>query len=141
MVYPLTTAMAGAFLIILQQFLMMNAGSHRARAKIGVGYSEDQDLERKVRRHGNLAENGALFLVILALVEGFSGGGTTVTIFAAVFVIARISHAIGFSSLSGSHADGSAFTPFVLFRMFGAMGTGLTGIALGLYLTYLLATL
>lgn len=141
MVYPLTTAMAGAFLIILQQFLMMNTGMHRTKAKVGVGHSEDRDLERKVRRHGNLAENAALFLVILALVEGLTGGSAVVTSFAAIFVIARISHAIGFMSLSGSHADGSEFTPFVFFRMIGAMGTGLTGIALGLYLAYLLATL
>jgi len=141
MVYPLTTAMAGAFLIILQQVLMMNTGTHRAKAKIGVGLGEDRDLERKVRRHGNLAENAALFIVILALVESFTGGGTAVNSFAIVFVIARISHAVGFMSLTGSHADGSAFTPFVFFRMIGAMGTGLCGIGLGLYFSYLLATL
>ncbi|WP_461458816.1 MAPEG family protein [Parasphingorhabdus sp.] len=141
MVYPFTTAIAGAFLIILQQLLMMNTGTHRAKAKIGVGLNDDRELERKVRRHGNLAENAALFLVILALVEGFTGGGIAVTSFATIFVLARISHAVGFMSLSGSHADGSEFTPFVFFRMVGAMGTGLTGIALGLYLAYLLATL
>lgn len=141
MIYPLTAAMAGAFLIILQQLLMMNTGSHRAKVKIGVGYSEDKDLERKARRHGNLTENAAIFLVILALVEGLTGASAVVTSFAVIFVIARICHAVGFMSLSGSHAESGEYTPFVIFRMAGAMGTGLVGIALGLYLAFLLVKL
>jgi len=139
MEFPQTAALTGAFLLILQQILMMNTGTHRAKTAIGVGHGDDRNLERKSRRHGNLAENAAIFVVVLALTEGVAGGGPVITTFASLFVAARISHAIGFMSTSGSHAtpDGPKF--FVMFRMLGAMTTGLVGIALGGYLGYLLA--
>lgn len=136
MEFPQTAAMVGAFLLILQQFLMMNTGSHRAKTEIGVGNGDDLNLERKSRRHGNLAENAAIFIVVLALTEGLTGTGPAIMAFGGIFVFARLCHAIGFMSTTGSHAtrDGPKF--FVLFRMVGAMLTGLVGLGLGFYLAF-----
>lgn len=131
MSFPIYTAILAGFLIILQQILMVLAGMHRAKVGIGVGHGEDKDLERKVRRHGNLAENSALFLIVLALAELYGVPG--VGIVAAVFGVARISHALAFSSLSGSHLPTDSKL-FPALRIVGAMGTLLSGIALGGFL-------
>ena len=136
MEFPQTAAMVGAFLLILQQFLMMNTGSHRAKTAIGVGHGGDLDLERKSRRHGNLAENAAIFIIVLALTELLTGSSPVISAFAAAFVFARICHAIGFMSTSGSHAKREGPKFFVLFRMAGATFTGLTGLGLGFYLAF-----
>lgn len=140
MEFPVVAALVGGFLLILQQSLMMNTGSYRGKVQVGVGFGDDRHLERKIRRHGNLAENAAIFVVVLALTEMLTGGGATITAFGVVFVLARISHAVAFNSLAGSHDkdEGSKF--FLIARMMGALASGLSGIALGLYLIYSVLT-
>ena len=138
MEFPYTAATIGAILIILQQVLMMIAGTHRGKVSIGVGFGDDKDLERKIRRHGNLAENAAIFVVVLSLAESLVGSETAIIAFGVIFLIARISHAIAFSSLAGSHGVEGASKVFVRCRMLGALGNGLSGIGLGLYLIFLL---
>ena len=140
MEFPIVAAFVGAILIVAQQIFMMIAGTHRGKVAIGVGVGQDKELERKVRRHGNLAENAAIFLVVLGFAEMLSGGGTMTTVIGIVFLCARISHAVAFTSLSGSHGQENGARIFALCRMFGALGTGLSGIVLGLYLLFLLAS-
>lgn len=140
MEFPVTTAFVGSILIIMQQVFMMITGVHRGNASIGVGFGDDKELERKIRRHGNLAENAAIFLVVLGLVEVLSGGSLVATIIGFIFLAARISHGIAFSSLSGSHGQENGARIFVMCRVAGAMGSGLSGIAIGLYLLWLLLT-
>ncbi|MFN3232288.1 MAG: MAPEG family protein [Alphaproteobacteria bacterium] len=136
MSFPIITATLAAFLIILQQALMLSTGLHRAKAGIGVGLGDDPNLERKVRRHGNLAENAAILLIGLGLVEMYGAPTGAVMTFAIIFGVARLGHAIAFSSLAGSHgSDGSKL--FVACRAVGATGTALGGIAMGVYLAYL----
>ena len=69
MTIPIYAAAAGAFLIILQAILMVAAGSYRVKSGINLGTGEDPVMERKIRRHGNLAENAGLFVAVLALAE------------------------------------------------------------------------
>lgn len=133
---PYTAATVAAILIILQQILMMIAGTYRAKVSVGVGTGDDKDLERKVRRHGNLAENAAIFVIVLSLTEGLFGSSTVITVFGTVFVIARLSHAAAFASLAGSHGQENASKIFPILRVIGALGTGLSGIGLGLYLLF-----
>ena len=128
---PIVSAIVAAVLIILQQVLMITVGLHRAKAGIGVGVGSDVNLERKVRRHGNLAENSALFVVTLAISELFGAPTIAVAGFGLAFVVARFSHAIGFSSLAGSHVGAQGSKAFVIMRAMGAFGTFFTGIGLG----------
>ncbi|MEP4980625.1 hypothetical protein [Ascidiaceihabitans sp.] len=58
----------------------------------------------------------------------------------ATFFVARICHGIAFSSLSGSHGQENGTRIFVMCRLAGALDTGLSGIGLGLYLLFKLAT-
>jgi len=133
MTFPFITAAAAGFLLMLQQMLMLSVGMRRVKLKQGVGHGGDAHLERLVRRHGNLAENAAVFLVALALLELITGQTIAVQAFAAVFIGARLAHAIGFSSMAGSHlAAGNKI--FLLMRSTGATLSALAGIALGVYL-------
>jgi len=131
MIFPIATATLAGFLIVLQQILMVTTGLHRAKVGIGVGHGDDQNLERKIRRHGNLAENSALFLIVLALAELYGLPG--VEIFAVIFAVVRVSHVLAFSSLNGSHHPGGSKL-FPALRIIGAMGTVLSGIVLGGFL-------
>lgn len=93
-------------------------------------------LERLVRRHGNLAENAAIFLVVLALFELLFGASTFVWAIGMLFLVGRLFHIIGFSNATGSHLvnpDGASRV-FILMRMAGALLTALSTIVLGVAL-------
>ncbi|MEO1167570.1 MAG: MAPEG family protein [Pseudomonadota bacterium] len=135
---PVISASVAAIILILQLVLMILVGMHRVRTNTGVGMGDDKELERKIRRHGNLAENAALFLVVLALAELVGGSAQVLTIVAVAFVVARLSHALAFSSLTGSHGeDGNRI--FIAARIIGAFGTFASGLFLSGYLLYVLS--
>ncbi|MBV6633061.1 MAG: MAPEG family protein [Alphaproteobacteria bacterium] len=134
---PVITAILAAVLIIMQQVLLLQIGAYRRKSRIGVGFAEDPNLERMIRRHGNLAENGGLFLIVLALAELLQTPMSMVIAFAGVFFVARLLHAISFSSLGGSHGH-TGSRKFLILRSLGAIGTALSGIVLGAYLLFYL---
>ena len=127
---PIYTAALGAFLIVFQVALMLSVGLHRTKGQF-VGIGDDKDLERKVRRHGNLAENSGLFLIVIALFEMLVGQTTYVAVVCILFAAARLFHALGFSSLAGSHGEDltGARKAFAGMRAMGAFGTLATALA------------
>ena len=133
MEFPTISAVTAGVLLMLQQLLMLNVGMYRTKVRMGTGYGNDQNLERLGRRHGNLAENAAIFIVTLALLELQLGPTTVVVSLAIAFIVARLAHAIGFSSLAGSHlGEGSKL--FLFLRAGGATFTALIGLATAAYL-------
>lgn len=136
---PIYAAALAAFLVTLQAGLMFAVGYRRMKGP-PIGLGDDKDMERRVRRHGNLAENAGLFLAVLAIYELLVGQTSLVLGLCVLFAAARTLHAIGFSSLAGSHGDtqASAAGLFLLARVLGAFGTLLTalGAAYGI-VTYL----
>lgn len=140
MTLPVISALVAAILIVLQQVLMIAVGMHRAKVQIGVGVGEDRTLERKMRRHGNLAENAGLFVATLALAELCGAPRSVVVGFGTVFVLARLSHALGFGALAGSHVGEKGSKAFPIMRAVGAFGTFFTGVGLGLFLVFAIAT-
>jgi len=133
MTIPIYAAAAGAVLIILQALLMILVGMHRIRNGINLGSGDDLAMERKIRRHGNLAENAGLFVAVLALAEMTVVPNHVVRIIAIVFIIARLFHAIALTSVAGSHgAKGAKIFPTL--RALGAFGTFGSFVALGGYL-------
>ena len=139
MTLPVYAAMTGAIILILQQILMMRVGFHRINSgvNIGLGAGEDLHLERKVRRHGNLAENAAIFIVILALAELVGAPQAAVIGFGTLFIVARLSHAFAFTSLAGSHGQEGG-KPFAILRIVGAFGNLIATVGLSIYLLFLL---
>ncbi|MEL7041492.1 MAG: MAPEG family protein [Pseudomonadota bacterium] len=133
---PVTAALLSGVLLSLQIVLMLSVGMYRNQAGKGVGVDGDIKLERLVRRHGNFAENAAIFVVTLALYEVLFGSGIGVLAAAIVFALARLAHIIGFTSEAGSHligADGSGRV-YVLLRAAGAGLTALISLVLGIAL-------
>lgn len=126
---PIYSALLASFLVLFQVLLMLTVGLHRTKGQF-IGIGEDRDLERKVRRHGNLAENSGLFLAVVAILEMLAGQTTYVLIITIAFASVRLLHALGFSSLAGSHGEDltGARRAFAGMRGFGAFGT--IGVAL-----------
>lgn len=133
---PVFSAMLAGTLLTVQTIMMLLVGTYRSGARKGVGVDGDIKLERLVRRHGNLAENAAIFLIVLTLYELLFGDTVFALSIGVVFLVARMLHIIGFSSNAGSHlvdADGAGRL-FVLLRASGAGLTALSTLALGLTL-------
>jgi len=129
MEFPVTTAYVAVFLGFLQYVLMLTVGLARGPAGVSLGDGGNEALQRKIRRHGNLAENAPIFLILLGLLEMTGGSSMVVTWIGAVFLVARISHAIALST-SGSGMP---------FRPIGALGTIGAGVGAAGMLLYTVA--
>ncbi len=138
MTFPIIAAATAGVLLMLQQILMLSVGFTRTALSVGVGHGDNADLERVMRRHANLAENAAIFVVTLALLEFLVGQGFLVGISAAIFIAGRFAHAVAFTSRTGSH-DVKEASAFLALRAMGAFATAFTGLATGGILVYQLA--
>ena len=94
---PVVSAITAGVLIIAQMGLLWATVLVRRRARQSLGEAGDPALTRAVRRHGNFAENAAIFVAALALVELLGAVRWFVVAVAALFVLGRIAHAIGLS--------------------------------------------
>lgn len=131
-----------AYLLVLQQVLMLTVGMYRTKKQQGMGFQDDLTLERLVRRHGNLAENAGVFITSIALLELQAGSTRLVLILCLAFAIARTLHAIGFSSAAGAYQLNSQGIGrfFLGARALGALSTAFTGIVCGFFLAITLAS-
>jgi uncharacterized protein len=130
LVLPVTvSAVTAGILIIIQMVLMVRVGSARQRNRQSLGDGGKDELLRAVRRHGNLAENAAIFIAGFTLLEIGGGNHTTLVVMCSAFVLARISHLIGLSMKN-------TVNPF---RLVGVVVTAFVGIALGVQLIALAA--
>lgn len=138
---PTHAAWLAAYLIVLQQILMFSVGLYRGKTSKGMGVQGDITLEQLVRRHGNLAENAAIFIASIALLEIVTGPSRVVLILCWIFAIARTLHAIGFSSAYGAYrTDGKGVNRlFLISRAMGASISGLSGIVCGVTIAIALA--
>jgi uncharacterized protein len=124
---PLISAATAGILIIMQTILMMTVVAARRRNRQSLGDGGHQDLLLAVRRHGNFAENAALFLAGFTLLELTGGGRIALAVLCAAFVLGRISHAIGLSLPQTVNR----------FRVAGVLLTAIVGTALGVRLLLL----
>ncbi len=99
MEFPVTTAYVAAFIGILQFALMVPIGMARRAASVSIGDGGDEKLQMKIRRHGNLAENAPIVILLLGLFELAGGNPDWVMYLAVLFVAARISHALALSGV------------------------------------------
>ena len=94
MILPITLTVAGAA-AILHIWLSLRVSRLRRPLKIGVGDGGNEVLMRRMRAHGNFAENVPIFLVLLGLIELAQGGNLWLWGAAIAFILARILHAFG----------------------------------------------
>ena len=121
---PLISALTAGILIVMQMALALAVALARRRSRQSLGDGSNKDLLQAIRRHGNLAENAALFIAGFTLLELLGGSRIELQILCAVFVLGRISHAIGLSVQN-------TVNPF---RIVGITATIAVGVALGLAL-------
>ncbi len=118
---PLVTAFTAGLLLIMQTALLLNVVATRRRVRQSLGDGGHEELTRAVRRHGNLAENAAIFIAGFALLEMIGGTRSGLVTLCATFIAGRIAHAIGLSMKK-------TFNPV---RVAGVALTVLVGVALG----------
>jgi len=94
---PIVSAATAGVLIIIQMLLVLTVSFVRRRNKQSLGDGGNDDILRATRRHGNFAENAAIFIVALALFELMGGGRQQVEIYAGIFIFGRLLHAVGLS--------------------------------------------
>lgn len=122
MTFPIISAQTAGILIILQSLLMFWSAFGRRKYKEAFGTGGEQKLEKRIRAHGNLAENAAIFLIVLALLEMGGMSTTSVSYLAGAFIVVRLAHVFGVGILRPGPN---------LPRVIGTMGTGLLNLTAG----------
>lgn len=94
MLLPIALTAAGAA-ALLHVWLSVRVSQVRLSRKIELGDGGSEPLTRRMRAHGNYAENAPIFLILVALLE--LAGGRAEYLWAAtiVFFLARLLHAFG----------------------------------------------
>ena len=121
---PVVSACTAGILIIMQTALMFSVIFARRRNRQSLGDGGHHELLLAIRRHGNFAENAAIFIAGFALLELMGAGRTSLAILCAAFVLGRVSHVIGLSMEK-------TVNPF---RAGGVILTAIVGVALGVRL-------
>jgi uncharacterized membrane protein YecN with MAPEG domain len=121
LVAPIVSAVTAGVLIIIQMLLLLTVALLRRRNKQSLGDGGNADLLRATRRHGNFAENAAIFVVALALFELLGGGTRMAEIYAGIFILGRLAHAVGLSMKNTSNVP----------RVLGIVLTVGVGVVLG----------
>jgi len=117
MEFPIVTAYVAGLIGILQFALMMAVGLARGPAGVSLGDGGNETLQRNIRRHGNLTENAPIFILLLGLLELAGGNATYVLYLGALFVVARLAHALALSGVAAG-----------VLRPVGAFGTLISGV-------------
>ena len=92
---PLITALVAAILGLWFILLSLNVVRMRVKSGISIYYGDNKELAVAIRRHGNLAENVGLALILLALLEMLGGPDMAVYILGAILILVRIIHPFG----------------------------------------------
>jgi uncharacterized membrane protein YecN with MAPEG domain len=123
---PVISAITAGVLIIGQAALLLTVVQRRRSSRQALG-DGDATLQRLVRRHGNYAENAAIFVASLALLEMMGAARPFVVGLAALFIVGRLLHAIGLSRPNTVNA----------WRIAGVFATIAVGVVMGVRLVTL----
>lgn len=120
MTLPFVTMMTAGILLTLQMLFAATTSASRGKANTWVGDGRDDALLRAMRRHGNLAENAAIFSLGFLLLEISQFNRHILAGMCATFILLRVLHAIGLSQRNTNNP----------LRLLGGAGTYMLGLAL-----------
>lgn len=125
MILPITLTIAGAA-ALLHVWLSVRVSQLRRPLKVNIGDGGHEILARRIRAHGNFAENVPLFLVLIGFIELAVGGDLWLWGAAILFILARIAHVFGMDRGGANplRVVGIAVTWLVL------LGLGITAIVI-----------
>ena len=121
MILPITLTIAGAAALI-NIWLAWRVGQRRISEKVSIGDGGNERLMARMRAHANYAEYTPFVLILIGLVELAAGTTLWLWAVAAIFLLARIAHALGMDRPAPN-----------AFRGAGTMVTMLTLAGLGIY--------
>jgi uncharacterized protein len=116
---PVVSAVTAGVLIIVQMVLALSVVLARRKNRQSLGDGGNPDVLRAMRRHGNLAENAAIFIGGFTLLELMGEPQKSLEIMCAIFVAGRLSHAVGLSLKN-------TVNPLRVLGVFATVGVGLT---------------
>ena len=87
-IVPLYAAVLGLIYVALSIYVIRGRYANR----VSLGTAGNDDMERRVRMHGNFAEYAPFALLLLAFAENRSAGEAWLHGLCALLVIARLSH-------------------------------------------------
>ena len=90
-----TTLSLAAAAAIINIWIAIRCGRLRVSEKIMHGDGGNAALMRRMRAHANFIENTPIVLILIAAIEASGRGGQWLAIVGAVFMLGRVSHAIG----------------------------------------------
>lgn len=117
---PMITALYAGLCGLLLLGLAVLVVARRRSARIGIGVSDDRELERRVRAHGNAAEYVPIALLLLLVAEMSGLGGTWLHVAGITLVGSRLAHAFGLTRSAGTSPG----------RFVGTLGTWIVILAL-----------
>lgn len=120
------TIAAGA--VLLNLWLTMRVGRVRGQEKVSIGDGGNERVIRRMRAHSNFVENTAFVVILLALVELGLGSSIWLWGVGALYLVARILHALGMDGMMWGRMVGTTVTMLV------QLGLAVTALAI-VYLT------
>lgn len=121
--------MAGC-LALLNLWLSFRVGQVRGTEKVSVGDGGNERVIRRMRAHANFAENGWVMLALVLVIELATGTNAWLWLAAALFVLARIGHALGMDGWRAGRMGGTVAT-MVLQLVLAVWAIGLVVVAHG----------
>jgi uncharacterized protein len=94
MILPITLTIAAAA-AILHVWMSLRVSRLRRHFRVSIGDGGNEALARRMRAHGNFAENMPIFLILLALLELARAHPVLLWAAGILFIAARILHAFG----------------------------------------------
>lgn len=94
MLLPITLTIAAAT-AVLALWLALRVSQVRITDKVPMGDGGQPLMTARMRAHANFAEHAPFVLILMALIELADGSATVLWIIGALFVGARIAHALG----------------------------------------------
>lgn len=95
------SALYTGLLVLLLLLLAIRVAMLRLRHKVALGSAENRQLERRIRAHGNLAENAPITVLMLVLLELMAAAPLLLHLLGGSFLLGRVLHAWGLSQRSG----------------------------------------
>ena len=115
-----------ALAFILNAELLLRVGRGRLSKGINLGDGGDEDMNLRIRAHGNFTENAPLLLLGLLAVAFMNGSPVMLHVLGIAIVGGRVLHAMG---MAGTFGQG---------RLVGTVASLLAYIVTALYLLYLI---
>lgn len=120
MILPISLSAAAAAALI-NLWLGIRIGQVRTSEKVSIGDGGNEKVIRRMRAQANFVEFTPFVLILIALIELATGTSTWLWAVMAVFMIARIVHALGMDGMAKGRPIGIMLTLLIM--------TGLAGYA------------